>query len=44
MMRTDNATGYAMTGVFVVTMLIVGAELLQGKEIVSGDKGLLVLG
>jgi Mn2+/Fe2+ NRAMP family transporter len=44
MMRTDNATGYVMTGIFVVSMLIVGAELLQGQEIVTGDKGLLVLG
>ncbi|TDV43145.1 Mn2+/Fe2+ NRAMP family transporter [Actinophytocola oryzae] len=44
MMRTDNATGYVMTGIFVVAMLVVGAELLQGHEIVSGDKGLLTLG
>ena len=44
MMRTDNAVGYATTGVFVVAMLIVGAELLQGHEVVTGDKGLLALG
>lgn len=44
MMRTDNATGYVMTGVFVVAMLIVGAELLAGHDVVSGDKGLLTLG
>jgi Mn2+/Fe2+ NRAMP family transporter len=44
MMRTDNATGYLMTGVFVVAMLVVGAELLAGHEVVSGDRGLLVLG
>lgn len=44
MMRTDNALGYLTTGVFVVAMLIVGAELLTGHEIVSGDKGLLTLG
>jgi Mn2+/Fe2+ NRAMP family transporter len=44
MMRTDNALGYFTTGVFVVAMLIVGAELLTGHEIVSGDKGLLTLG
>lgn len=44
MMRTDNAVGYATTGVFVVAMLIVGAELLAGQEVVTGDKGLLTLG
>lgn len=44
MMRTDNAVGYATTGVFVVAMLIVGAELLQGHDVVTGDKGLLTLG
>lgn len=44
MMRTDNALGYVTTGVFVIAMLIVGAELLAGHEVVSGDKGLLNLG
>ncbi|MFC4858317.1 Nramp family divalent metal transporter [Actinophytocola glycyrrhizae] len=44
MMRTDNAIGYVTTGVFVVAMLIVGAELLAGHEVVTGDKGLLNLG
>lgn len=44
MMRTDNAVGYATTGIFVIAMLIVGAELLVGQEVVSGDKGLLLLG
>ncbi|OLF12056.1 iron transporter [Actinophytocola xinjiangensis] len=44
MMRTDNALGYVTTGVFVVAMLVVGAELLAGQEVVSGDKGLLTLG
>lgn len=44
MMRLDNAVGYVATGIFVVAMLIVGAELLLGQEIVSGDKGLLMLG
>ncbi|GAB1513683.1 Nramp family divalent metal transporter [Actinophytocola sp. KF-1] len=44
MMRTDNAVGYVTTGVFVIAMLVVGAELLQGHEVVTGDKGLLNLG
>ncbi|OLZ56209.1 Nramp family divalent metal transporter [Amycolatopsis keratiniphila] len=44
MMRTDNAVGYVMTGIFVIAMLIVGAELLLGQKIISGDKGLLFLG
>lgn len=44
MMRTDNAVGYVTTGIFVIAMLIVGAELLHGQEVVSGDKGLLLLG
>lgn len=44
MMRTDNAVGYVTTGIFVIAMLIVGSELLQGHEVVTGDKGLLTLG
>ncbi len=44
MMRLDNAVGYVTTGVFVVAMLVVGAELLLHQEIVSGDEGLLYLG
>jgi Mn2+/Fe2+ NRAMP family transporter len=44
MMRADNAVGYVTTGVFVVAMLIVGAELLQGHDVVTGDGGLLILG
>lgn len=43
-MRTDNAVGYVTTGIFVIAMLIVGSELLQGHEVVTGDKGLLTLG
>jgi Mn2+/Fe2+ NRAMP family transporter len=43
-MRLDNAVGYIMTAIFVIAMLIVGAEMLFGQDIVSGDKGLLVLG
>ena len=44
MMRLDNMVGYVMTGIFVIAMLIVGAAMLRGQNIVSGDKGLLVLG
>jgi Mn2+/Fe2+ NRAMP family transporter len=44
MMRLDNAIGYVLTGVFVVAMLLVGAEVLLGQELTSGDSGLLVLG
>ncbi len=45
-MRIDNRVAYAMTGVFVIAMLIVGAELLfaAGVALESGDRGLLDLG
>ena len=43
-MRLDNAVGYIMTAIFVIAMLIIGARLLLGQDIVSGDEGLLVLG
>ncbi|MET8578686.1 Nramp family divalent metal transporter [Streptomyces sp. NPDC005012] len=45
-MRLDNRVAYITTGVFVVAMLIVGAELLHssGVAIASGDKGLIQLG
>jgi Mn2+/Fe2+ NRAMP family transporter len=33
-----------MTAIFVIAMLIIGARLLLGQDIVSGDEGLLVLG
>jgi Mn2+/Fe2+ NRAMP family transporter len=44
-MRWDNAVAYAMTGLFVIAMLIVGAELLHAAEIAltQGDRGLLDL-
>ncbi|MGW5633911.1 Nramp family divalent metal transporter [Streptomyces sp. NPDC003832] len=44
-MRFDNRVAYATTGVFVVAMLFVGAELLHSANvaIASGDKGLLQL-
>ncbi len=44
MMRLDNAVGYTMTAIFVIAMLIVGAELLLGQDLTENDKGLLVLG
>jgi Mn2+/Fe2+ NRAMP family transporter len=46
MMRLDNYVAYTITGIFVVAMLIVGAELLYSAQIAlaSGDRGLLDLG
>ena len=45
-MRIDNRVAYAVTGLFVVAMLIVGAELLHagGVALAQGDRGLLDLG
>lgn len=45
MMRLDNGVAYAVTGTFVVAMLIVGAELLHSAQIAlaAGDRGLLNL-
>ncbi|WP_028963865.1 Nramp family divalent metal transporter [Streptomyces thermolilacinus] len=45
-MRLDNRVAYLTTGIFVVAMLIVGAELLHssGIAIAQGDKGLIDLG
>ncbi|WGF88675.1 Nramp family divalent metal transporter [Marinivivus vitaminiproducens] len=45
MMRLDNRVAYIITGIFVVGMLIVGAELLYAANIAlsSGDRGLLDL-
>jgi Mn2+/Fe2+ NRAMP family transporter len=44
-MRWDNRVAYVMTGIFVVAMLIVGAELLHGTgaPLTAGDRGLLDL-
>ncbi|MBA16954.1 MAG: iron transporter [Sphingomonas sp.] len=44
-MRLDNSVAYAVTGVFVIAMLIVGAELLYGAQVAlaSGGKGLVDL-
>lgn len=44
-MRIDNAMAYVISGIFVISMLIVGAELLYsaGIAIEDGDQGLLDL-
>ncbi|MFA5549087.1 MAG: Nramp family divalent metal transporter [Porticoccaceae bacterium] len=44
-MRLDNSVAYTMTGIFVVAMLVVGAELLHAANIAlsRGDRGLLDL-
>ncbi len=44
-MRIDNAMAYVMSGIFVVAMLIVGAELLYSAQITlaDGDAGLISL-
>ncbi|WP_405572373.1 Nramp family divalent metal transporter [Streptomyces sp. NBC_01167] len=45
-MRLDNRVAYITTGIFVVAMLFVGAELLHSANVAieSGDKGLIQLG
>ncbi|MGA5144464.1 Nramp family divalent metal transporter [Streptomyces griseoincarnatus] len=45
-MRLDNRVAYLTTGVFVVAMLFVGAELLHSANIAlsGGDQGLVQLG
>jgi Mn2+/Fe2+ NRAMP family transporter len=45
MMRLDNRVAYLTTGIFVVAMLIIGAELLHAGHIAlaGGDQGLLDL-
>lgn len=45
MMRFDNRVAYIVTGIFVVAMLVVGAELLHAAQISlsGGDRGLLDL-
>ena len=42
MMRTDLAVGYTMTGVFMVAMLVIGAELLFASGASIEDEGGLV--
>ncbi|MEU3266711.1 MULTISPECIES: Nramp family divalent metal transporter [Streptomyces] len=45
-MRLDNRVAYITTGIFVVAMLVLGAELLHASQIAltSGDRGLIDLG
>lgn len=45
-MRLDNRVAYITTGIFVVAMLVVGAELLHASQtaLTSGDRGLVDLG
>ncbi|MEU6081442.1 Nramp family divalent metal transporter [Streptomyces sp. NPDC047108] len=45
-MRLDNRVAYITTGIFVIAMLVVGAELLHASKLAlaEGDKGLLSLG
>ncbi len=43
-MRLDNAVGYVMTGIFVLCMLVIGADLLLGENLTEDDSGLLTLG
>ncbi|QXE34964.1 Nramp family divalent metal transporter [Streptomyces sp. GMY02] len=45
-MRLDNRVAYITTGLFVIAMLIIGAELLHSSQIAltSGDRGLIDLG
>ncbi|MGC3020856.1 Nramp family divalent metal transporter [Brevibacterium sp. FAM 24630] len=44
-MRIDNSVAYVISGVFVIAMLIIGAELLYSANIAieSGDEGLVEL-
>jgi Mn2+/Fe2+ NRAMP family transporter len=44
-MRIDNTAAYVLTGVFVISMLIVGAEVVRaaGGSVSGGDAGLLDL-
>jgi len=44
-MRIDNTMAYVITGIFVISMLIVGAEVVRaaGVSISAGDEGLLDL-
>ncbi|MGB3184254.1 MAG: Nramp family divalent metal transporter [Ornithinimicrobium sp.] len=44
-MRIDNSVAYVLTGVFVLSMLIVGAEVVQaaGVSVSAGDEGLVDL-
>lgn len=44
-MRLDNSIAYLMTGIFVISMLVVGAELLFASDIaLEGEESLLTVG
>ena len=45
-MRLDNTVSYFITGIFVIAMMVVGAQLVHagGLEIAKGDQGLIDLG
>ncbi|WP_174614449.1 Nramp family divalent metal transporter [Virgibacillus ihumii] len=44
MMKLDTATGYIITAIFTVSLLIVGAEFLYGTGIeINGEEGLVTL-
>lgn len=43
-MRIDAATAYVITGIFVISLLVMTAALLYGTDLtVSGEEGLIVL-
>ena len=44
-MRIDNSMAYVLTGIFVISMMIVGVEVVQaaGVALSAGDEGLLDL-
>ena len=44
-MRLDNSMAYVLTGIFVIAMLVVGAEVVRaaGVSVSAGDAGLLDL-
>lgn len=44
-MRVDIGVGYIVTGLFMISMLVIGAELLftEGGEGISGESGLVAL-
>ncbi|MDN7245334.1 Nramp family divalent metal transporter [Planococcus shenhongbingii] len=44
MMRVDSATGYIITAIFTLSLLVVGAEFLFGTGIeINGEEGLIAL-
>jgi Mn2+/Fe2+ NRAMP family transporter len=44
-MRLDNSIAYVVTGIFVISMLIVGAELLYASNVtLDGEESLLTVG